>query len=263
MGSMMGMIKHHFREKGLFFGYTGTPLFEENKTDGMIDRTSEVIDTTEKLFGPELHKYTIDEAISDGNVLGFHVDYVNTGEFISYESLREAIIDNEKQAHPDKADKKIERLVHSWTELEVEKKASKRNIFTYHDATHIPEIVTEMIENWESQSQNRKFNAILTVAYKERVIAYFKEFQKQLANFDEPINVAMTFSIGGDEETKPVDPQVIEDMFKSYGSFSGIEFVAGDQKHGADAYFEDLIARATRGGSGLNPKNIDLVIVAD
>jgi len=40
-----------------------------------------VIDTTEKLFGPSLHQYTIDEAITDNNVLGFHVDYINTGEF--------------------------------------------------------------------------------------------------------------------------------------------------------------------------------------
>src|SRR5699024_5466054 len=128
---------------------------------------------------------------------------------------------------------------------------------------HIPEVVTEMIDNWESQSQNRKFNAILTVAYKERVIAYFEEFQKQLAKLEHPFNVAMTFSIGGDEEVNPVDPQVIKDMFKNYASFTGIEFVAGDQKHGADAYFEDLIARATRGGSGRNPENIDLVIVAD
>jgi len=263
MGQMMGAIKYHFKENGLFFGYTGTPLFEENKSDGMIDRTSEIIDTTEKLFGPELHKYTIDEAIADGNVLGFHVDYINTGEFISYESLREAIFNDEKQARPDQSDREIERSIYSKTELEIEKEAKKRKLLEYHDETHIPEVVTEMIDNWESQSQNRKFNAILTVAYKERVIAYFEEFQKQLAKLEHPFNVAMTFSIGGDEEVNPVDPQVIKDMFKNYASFTGIEFVAGDQKHGADAYFEDLIARATRGGSGRNPKNIDLVIVAD
>ena len=52
-------------------------------------------------------------------------------------------------------------------------------------------------------------------------------------------------------------------MFKDYASFTGIEFVAGDQKHGEDAYFEDVVERATRGGSGRNRKNIDLVIVAD
>src|SRR5699024_10905346 len=85
MGGMMGTIKNFFKKNSLFFGYTGTPLFEENKATGMIDQQSQLIDTTEKLFGPELHTYTIDEAIADGNVLGFHVDYINTGEFENYE----------------------------------------------------------------------------------------------------------------------------------------------------------------------------------
>src|SRR5699024_2437201 len=263
MGDMMGTIKYHFRNNSLFYGYTGTPLFEENKSTGKIDRQNEVIDTTEKLFGPELHKYTIDEAISDGNVLGFHVDYINTGEFKSYEDLKAQIEEDEKDNFPHKTDREIERLVQEMTDLEVEKEASKRQIIAYHDDTHIPRVVEEIISNWESQSQGRKFNALLTVKLKKRVITYFEEFKKQLADHDNPFNVAMTFSFGGDEDPEPVDPKVVVDMFKNYASFTGIEFVAGDQKHGPEAYFEDLIARATRGGSGRNPKNIDLVIVAD
>ena len=43
----------------------------------------------------------------------------------------------------------------------------------------------------------------------------------------------------------------------------GIEFICGDKKRGEDAYFEDIVARGTRGGSGRNKKNIDLIIVAD
>src|SRR5699024_5483197 len=158
----------------------GTPLFEENKATGMIDQQSQLIDTTEKLFGPELHTYTIDEAISDGNVLGFHVDYINTGEFENYESLRETIIEHELQQNPDKTVREIERVVQGWSELEVEKEARKRKILRYHDDTHIPRVVEEILAHWEAQSQNRKFNAILTVQYKQRVIAYFKEFQKQM-----------------------------------------------------------------------------------
>src|SRR5690625_4936449 len=125
MGDMMGTIKYHFRNNSLVYGYTGTPLFEENKSTGKIDRQNEVIDTTEKLFGPELHKYTIDEAISDGNVLGSHVDYINTGEFKSYENLREDIIEYEKEKSPDVSDREIEQLVQSWKEIEVEKRQEK------------------------------------------------------------------------------------------------------------------------------------------
>lgn len=263
MGQMMGTIKRYFKKNGLFFGYTGTPLFDENNVKGKINEKSELINTTEKLFGPNLHEYTIDEAIADKNVLGFHVDYINTGEFNSYDDLRERIIANIQIEHPDKTEREIERLVHSWSELEVEKQAKNRNILVYHDETHIPRVVEEMINNWELQSQNREFNAILTVAYKKRVIAYYDEFKKQLENRGITLNVAMTFSFGNDDDPEPVNPLIIEGMFKDYAEFTGIEFVAGDKKYGEDAYFEDVVERATRGGSGRNPKNIDLVIVAN
>ena len=103
MGQMMGTIKEYFRKNGLFFGFTGTPLFDENKANGMIEKRgdkSELINTTEKLFGPLLHQYTIDEAIADKNVLGFHVDYINTGEFRSYEELRERYAEKLKAENP-------------------------------------------------------------------------------------------------------------------------------------------------------------------
>ncbi len=264
MGNMMGTIKRYFRKNSLFYGYTGTPLFDENKVKGKINEKSEVINTTEKLFGPKLHQYTIDEAIADKNVLGFHVDYMNTGEFSSYDNLREQIIEQLKQEQPYMAEREIERLVHSWSEFEVEQQAQKRKILVYHDETHIPRVVEEILNNWTSQSQGQVFNAILTVAYKKRVIAYYHEFKKQLADRDGiQFNIAMTFSFGGDEENEPVDPCIIEEMFKDYASFTGIEFIAGDRKHGEDAYYEDVVERATRGGSGRNSKNIDLVIVAD
>src|SRR5699024_5667583 len=52
-------------------------------------------------------------------------------------------------------------------------------------------------------------------------------------------------------------------MFKDYGQFTGTEFITGDRKRGEEAYFEDIVARASRGGSGRNNNNIDLIIVAD
>lgn len=263
MGQMMGTIKNYFKKNGLFYGFTGTPLFDENKVKGKVNEKSEVINTTEKLFGPNLHQYTIDEAISDGNVLGFHVDYINTGEFKSYDDLREQLADIMKGEQPELPDKEIERLVQGWTEAEVEKQAKKNGLLKYHDETHIPRVVEEILDNWEAQSQGREFNGILTVAYKKRVIAYSDEFKKQLAERDEKVNVAMTFSFGNENDPDNIDPEIIKGMFKDYAEFTGIEFIAGDKKHGEDAYFEDVVERATRGGSGRNPKNIDLVIVAN
>jgi type I restriction enzyme R subunit len=263
MGQMMGTIKKYFKKNGLFYGYTGTPLFDQNKVTGNIDEKSEVIDTTEKLFGPELHRYTIDQAILDGNVLGFHVDYVNTGEFLSHESLREQLVEQIENEKPDTPIREIERMVQRWSNVEVEKEASNRNILVYQDKTHIPRVVTEILANWESQSQSKEFNALLTVAYRERVLAYYDEFKKQLKDHDYKINVAMTFSFGDGNTPDGSMTSAIEAMFKDYAEFTEIEFAYGDKTKGEDAYFSDLVTRATRGGSGRNRKNIDLIIVAD
>ncbi|MFX3636680.1 MAG: HsdR family type I site-specific deoxyribonuclease [Candidatus Pristimantibacillus sp.] len=263
MGQMMGTIKSYFKKNGLFYGFTGTPLFDENNIKGKVNEKSEVINTTEKLFGPKLHQYTIDEAIADKNVLGFHVDYINTGEFKSYDDLREKLAEKIKEEHPELTDREIERQVQEMSEADVEKQARKQGLLIYQDETHIPRVVEEILNNWESQSQGREFNAILTVAYKNRVIAYYDEFKKQLTARREKLNVAMTFSFGNENDPTPIDPKLVRGMFKDYAEFTGIEFVAGDKKHGEDAYFEDLVERATRGGSGRNSKNIDLIIVAD
>ncbi|WP_455049475.1 type I restriction endonuclease subunit R [Granulicatella adiacens] len=263
MGQMMGTIKDYFKKNGLFFGFTGTPLFDENKVKGKINEKSELINTTEKLFGPELHKYTIDQAISDRNVLGFHIDYINTGEFKSYEDLKEKLLEKILNDDPSLDKKKVERQIAALSDLEVEKEAVKNSLLIYQDETHIPRVVQEILDNWDTQSQNKEFNAILTVAYKKRVIDYYKEFKKQLAERGDVLNIAMTFSFGNENDPENIAVKEAAMMFKDYSEFTGIEFIAGDKKHGEQAYFEDVVERATRGGSGRNPKNIDLVIVAD
>jgi len=245
MGQMMGTIKDYFKKNGLFFGFTGTPLFDENKVKGKINEKSELINTTEKLFGPELHQYTIDQAISDRNVLGFHIDYINTGEFKSYEDLKEKLLEKILNDDPSLDKKKVERQIAALSDLEVEKEAVKNALLIYQDETHIPRVVQEILDNWDTQSQNKEFNAILTVAYKKRVIDYYKEFKKQLAEPGDVLNIAMTFSFGNEN-----DPE-------------NIAVKEAAQVVGAPSYFEDVVERATRGGSGRNPKNIDLVIVAD
>lgn len=68
-GDMHKTIKMHFN-KAQYFGFTGTPRFPDNKSqDGR---------TTADIFEKCLHKYLLKDAISDGNVLGFSVDYYKT-----------------------------------------------------------------------------------------------------------------------------------------------------------------------------------------
>lgn len=92
-------IKEFFPEAQLF-GFTGTPIFEQNATLQKIEDTQASMRTTEDLFQKELHAYTITHAIEDGNVLRFHIDYYKPegkkvpkpGEAPSKKAVIEAIL---------------------------------------------------------------------------------------------------------------------------------------------------------------------------
>ena len=64
-----------FFPRAQLFGFTGTPIFEDNAAQQKIEDTQASMRTTEDLFQKRLHTYTITHAIEDGNVLRFHVDY--------------------------------------------------------------------------------------------------------------------------------------------------------------------------------------------
>lgn len=67
-------IKEFFPNAQLF-GFTGTPIFDENATYKMREDKRETNKTTQDIFQKQLHAYTITHAIEDKNVLRFHVDY--------------------------------------------------------------------------------------------------------------------------------------------------------------------------------------------
>jgi type I restriction enzyme R subunit len=68
------MIREFFPNAQLF-GFTGTPIFEENAVYKKIDGTEKTLVWTSDVFENELHTYTITHAIDDKNVLQFHIDY--------------------------------------------------------------------------------------------------------------------------------------------------------------------------------------------
>jgi type I restriction enzyme R subunit len=67
-------IKEFFPQAQLF-GFTGTPIFEENASRVKIEDQEASFQTTSELFQKQLHAYTITHAIEDANVLRFHVDF--------------------------------------------------------------------------------------------------------------------------------------------------------------------------------------------
>ena len=98
-------IKEFF-PKSQLFGFTGTPIFEENATYRIREDHFETYKTTESLFEKLLHSYTITHAIEDKNVLRFHVDYYKgkgeqnpkPGEPIAQQAVVEAILDKHDAA---------------------------------------------------------------------------------------------------------------------------------------------------------------------
>lgn len=96
-------IKEFFPNAQLF-GFTGTPIFEENATTKKIDGTEASYMTTADVFENELHTYTITNAIDDENVLRFHIEYykpdskVKTGDNITKKAIVEAILEKHDSA---------------------------------------------------------------------------------------------------------------------------------------------------------------------
>jgi type I restriction enzyme R subunit len=91
-------IKQFF-PKAQLFGFTGTPIFEENAIVRQITGDEQRLRTTKDLFERRLHEYTITHAIEDGNVLRFHVDYykpdemrVKPGERVAKRAVVDAIL---------------------------------------------------------------------------------------------------------------------------------------------------------------------------
>ncbi len=92
-------IKEFFPNAQLF-GFTGTPIFEDNANYQKIEGQQATLKTTQDIFQQELHAYTITHAIEDRNVLRFHVDYYKPegktqpkpGEALAKRAIVEAIL---------------------------------------------------------------------------------------------------------------------------------------------------------------------------
>lgn len=157
------------------FGFTGTPIFPENSLKG---------DTTSGTFGAQLHCYVITDAIRDGKVLKFKVDYNNiTPKFKEYEMEmdEEKLKKLEKKMlmHPDRISE-ITKYI-----LKVFDTKTHRNEF--YDLKH---------------RRLNGFNAMFAVQSVEAAKLYYEEFQKQQEYLPEEkrLKVATIYSFSANEE---------------------------------------------------------------
>lgn len=173
-GDMHKMIVNHFNNYHLF-GFTGTPIFARNATN----KSNPDFCTTEQVFGDKLHTYTIVDAINDGNVLPFRIDYINTI-------------------------KKKEDM----QEKEVETINTEEALSSYE---RISNIVSYIIEHFDQKTKRNSsydlknqrvngFNSMFAVSSIPMAKKYYLEFKKQLKEKNKDLTVAIIYSFVPNEE---------------------------------------------------------------
>lgn len=241
----------NFFKNAAWIGYTGTPMFEKNPS-------------TKDIFGDLLHSYTIREAISDKNVLGFNVEFRTT---LPEKTIKEDYLPKYYQAqHPDWDYEKIQKKINNMTAADLDL-AVEPDIYDHNDQ-HVKEVVSEILEHWQNRSADYKYNALFTThaaGNKPSVplaMKYYREFKRQNTE-DNPklkrkLNIAITFSLNHlnddnmDENNEAWD-EAVEDYSEMFGGRFG--------QDNEDEYTADVAAHLNR--SSGDGKVLDLVIVVN
>lgn len=216
-GDMHKDVVRHFA-KAQFFGFTGTPRFEINgKVEGKVTQT------TEKLFGECLHSYLIKDAIFDNNVLGFHVEYINTikGNYDETDSTMTEAIDVGELFMND------ERMTN---------------------------IANHIVQNHKAKTRNRQYTAIFAVASIPMLIKYYNIFK----SIKHDLNISGIFSYGANEEYEGHDEHsrdALERIIKDYNEMYNTNFSTDTFA----AYHKDISDRV----KGKKTKQLDILIVVN
>jgi type I restriction enzyme R subunit len=266
-GDMLITIKKTF-PNAIFFGFTGTPIHDENnKKDN----------TTATVFGDELHRYSIADGIRDKNVLGFDPYMVATykdKELKKAVALREAKAKDEAEALSDMDKKEIYHKYMYHTKMAGYKDSSGK----YHKGiedyipksqystdTHRSLVVKDIVENWITHSQNYKFSAIFATSSIPDAIAYYRLLKSTISKKEMDIKVTALFdpnidNSGGVKYKEDGLEEIITDYNKMYEKdFSMKNF---------DKMKKDISYRLAHKKPYINISNnpqmqIDLLIVVD
>lgn len=243
-GDMHKMIVKNFKNFHLF-GFTGTPIFAKNAGN----KSNPDFCTTEQAFGDKLHTYTIVDAINDGNVLPFRIDYINTVK------QKEGMTDKEVQA------------------INTEEALSSHK--------RVSEVVNYMIEHFDQKTKRNSFydlkgkrmngfNSMFAVASIPMVKKYYLEFKKQLEEKHKDLSIATIYSFAANEEDTTdgiLDDEGFETDLLDQSSREFLDFAIGEynkrfktnfstEGNGFQDYYKDLSDRVKH-------REVDLLIVVN
>lgn len=225
------------------FGFTGTPIFAENALGG---------ETTSSIFGAQLHSYVITDAIRDGKVLKFKVDYNN-------------IVPKFKTAEKEIDEKKLKKL--------------ENKMLLHPD--RISEITKHILKVFDTKThrnefydlKNRRlngFNAMFAVQSVDAAKLYYEEFEKQQKDLpiEKRLKVATIYSFQANEEQKAIGEiseesfdvsamdssakEFLEKVIDDYNGYFKTNFSTNGNEF--QNYYKDLSLRVKN-------KEVDLLIV--
>lgn len=180
-----------------YFGFTGTPRFKENPSqDGR---------STADIFEKCLHTYLIKDAIKDGNVLGFSVDYMKFVDLKSSQTEEDVMVEG----------------------------IDTEEVFMADDRVRL--IAQDIIDHHNTKTRDRKYNALFTVSSIPLLVKYYNMFKS--LNHDLKIGAIFTYGANEDLDKNPEHSResldkIIDDYNKMYNTnFSSSTF---------DAYFRDI-----------------------
>ena len=264
-GDMHIKITKNFNNYHIF-GFTGTPIFAKNAQAGGNPN----LRTTAQAFGDKLHTYTIVDAINDGNVLPFRIDYINTVK--KKDGRRDKQVEAINTESALLAPERISEIVTYILDHFDHKTKRNTGFYTFSKLTNISAVA----KNQETKEEKLKvklngFNSIFAVSSIEAAKLYYMEFKKQMAERPEDaLKIATIYSYGqneddpdgfiDDEESDNTDGldltsrEFLEYAIKDYNEMFNTAYDTSSEKF--PNYYKDLSLR-------MKNREVDLLIVVN
>ena len=252
---------NHYFAKPLWYGFTGTPIFSEDAKNSAGDLPK----TTEEQYGKCLNKYTIKEALHDGSVLGFQVEYHHTFDMEEF-AEKNSISPGEKGEDG----------------YELEKGLLQKKLMdaAYEDERHMLKVVDFIINTSAgklglNRGKGNTYTAILTTssikqaqryydlfqrvkAGKEPTVTISEEIKRKLSDFPK---VAITYSVSENTDTASFNQDKMKESMQDYNDMFGTQFTM-EQLNAYNANVNDRLARKKKLFQ-VREAQLDLVIVVD
>ena len=243
-GDMHKIIVKNFKNFHMF-GFTGTPIFAQNAKNN----SNTTFCTTKQAFGEKLHTYTIVDAINDGNVLPFRIDYVNTikpKEDIEDENVN-AINTEEVLSSHERIAKVVEYIISHF-----DQKTIRNSLYDLRG------------------KRLNGFNSIFAVSSIPVAKKYYLEFKKQLAKTQKDLTIATIYSFAANEEDTAdgiLDDEGFETELLDQSSREFLDFAISEynkkfktnfssEGNGFQDYYKDLSDRVKH-------REVDILIVVN